>query len=106
MTKKEFKEIMEKRSKRSFEERSAEMVALNQAVKFFYMLGQRNPDVRFDKMPEAKDSLYVYHYFFPLDLLKDIPEYWEKRYSGDNTDIINIRQTLAKRLKTNKHNLL
>ncbi len=106
MTSEEFKEIMKKRSNRSPEERFADITALSEVAKFFYMLGQRNPNLPLREKQEAHDCICVYEYFFPLDIVKGIQEYWENHYSGDDADITNIKKTLAKRLETGKHNLL
>ena len=69
------------------------------------MLGQKNPRVPFEEK-EAGECIFVYYYFLPLNIVKDIPEYWEKHYRGDDTDIAYIKGILGKRLKTGKHNLL
>lgn len=106
MTSEEFKEIMKKRSNRNFEEGSADLTAVKQVAKFFYMLGQRNPHVPFREREEAREYMWVYQYFLPLDIVRDIPKYWKKHYRRDDTDIANIRKTLAKRLETDNHNLL
>lgn len=106
MTSEEFKEIMKNRSNRSTEERLTDITALGEVAKFFYMLGQRNPNVPFRERQEARECTYVYEYFFPLEIVKGIQEYWEKHYSGDDADIANIKKTLAKRLDTGKHDLL
>ena len=106
MTDNEFKEMMRKRLDRGVEERISDTTALSQIAKFFYMLGQKNPSIPFKEKQEAKDCMFVYEYFFALDIVKNIPEYWEKHYRGDDTDIAYIKRILAKRLETGKHNLL